>query len=540
MLVEHFRGQRLLNRLVAERGIRMMPGVKRWSLPRPGPPDPRFLQAAWIAHSLVSVTDRTPPVLVRVGPTEALPMSEIDWWTSDRSRGTNGWAGLNVALDGCRPEMGQILGLMEGRIGKSTGRAGFVLGVDRGVYVSRLCLVLRAHALAGMRDGCVQPVVESLRALELLGATNLGWRDESPCNPFRVEAENIRLAATLVREPDDAWLAAIEPKPSQFRVTWGREETERAHFEERVSQLRFLPDRELGRQVGWIWFGPILSALHQLPEPCHAWMILGFRGLAEGVCFPIWRFGWGDLAIVEYIRDQDRERDRERRAMESCSWREFEQGRDNERGEGEPATYRILCSGDTFEKRLSNEFRDQTAIGLNAVRIALLRHRLRQGGYPEHVGRLFPEFLHAIPVDWMSGKPLQYQLDDNGGFCLRAGGDDGKDLGWNGRSWHYHRSLDPTAGRRAWAQEYWDVTWPSRGTDRQKGELVEFLERQRAANLKASVTHHPYGMDLALMRRYGLLPRIPMTNAVSAGVGTVSSGTAVTIEGDRHVACPGK
>ena len=78
LLAEHMRGRRKLERVVADHGIRRTPGVQRWGPRRPLPPDSRFLQAAWIAHSLESVRTEVPPVLVQVGAGEALPMSEID------------------------------------------------------------------------------------------------------------------------------------------------------------------------------------------------------------------------------------------------------------------------------------------------------------------------------------------------------------------------------------------------------------------------------------------------------------------------------
>gem|GEM_PF-4769414 len=530
VLAEHVRGRRKLERLVADLGIRLSPGAQRWGHRRSAPPAPRFLQAAWIARSMESVRTQVPPVLVQVGPGQALPMSEIDWWILEGSRNSNTWDALKIAMDGCRPQMDQILGLMDGRIHAHSGCADFTRRVDRRECLDPLCLVLRVHALAGMRERNIEPVLASLRALETLGDSALAWDPKSSCNLFRDEAESIRLGATLVRDPEDSWLAAIAPSARRFEFEPGWLEAEWAGFEERVSQLRFLPNGELDCHVraqcveshpDWITFAPSDSGYQ---------MRLAYRGLVECVCFPVWRFGWGDLSIAGYIEAHGRAMACGRKAVESRAWRVYAQEQSKMVSEEGLGTYALLCYSRNLKDRLSYDCRHLTDVGLNAVRIALLRHGLRHGEYPERLAQLVPEFLTAVPVDWMTGEPVRYERHDTYGFRIRGCGDDGVDQGGNVRCSSFPLTLKATAGRRPWAEDRHDLVWPSRAADSRKQEFLQRVERHHRESLKWKSAGNPYGMDPALMRRYGLLPKVipSQTNLPSAAGLNVSLDAQAT------------
>jgi hypothetical protein len=67
--------------------------------------------------------------------------------------------------------------------------------------------------------------------------------------------------------------------------------------------------------------------------------------------------------------------------------------------------------------------------------IALERHRLKHGGYPQGLAELVPEFLAQLPLDPWSGKPLGYKRTDPAGdaagrsFILYCVGGDRSDDG---------------------------------------------------------------------------------------------------------------
>ncbi|EEF62159.1 hypothetical protein [Pedosphaera parvula] len=61
--------------------------------------------------------------------------------------------------------------------------------------------------------------------------------------------------------------------------------------------------------------------------------------------------------------------------------------------------------------------------------IALKRYQLCNGKYPSELKDLVPTFLEKVPIDFMDGKPLRYQLQADGSFLLYSVGDDGEDNG---------------------------------------------------------------------------------------------------------------
>ncbi len=434
-------------------------------------------------------------------------MSEIDWWICEGNGDSNTWAALKIAVDGCRPEMDQILGLLDGRIHAPSGCADFTRRSNRGDYLAALCLVLRAHALAGMRERKIEPVVASLRALEILGDSQLALDWMPVRNLFRDEAESIRLGATLVRDPEEAWLAAIAPAGRQFEFESGWVEAQWAEFEEQVSQLRFLPDAELGCHVVGLCVETYPGWASRAPCDSGYPMRRAYCGLVECVCFPVWRFGWGDLSIAGYIESHGRTMATGLKAVEACAWRVYSEEHRNLASEVGLGTYTLLCYSRNFEKRLSNDCQHLTDVGLNAARIALLRYGLRHGAYPERLEQLVPEYLSAVPTDWMSGEPLRYQRHDPCGFRIRSCGDDGKDQGGRVRACPLPRTLDATAGKRPWVQEGYDLVWPSRAGDFRKEEFLKRVARYHLERLQWKSTANPYGMDPVLMRRYGLMPK---------------------------------
>lgn len=68
--------------------------------------------------------------------------------------------------------------------------------------------------------------------------------------------------------------------------------------------------------------------------------------------------------------------------------------------------------------------REQTAVNLARVAIALERFRLAHGEFPDELAALAPQFLEKIPHDVIGGQPLHYRRSDDGQFVLYS-------VGWN-------------------------------------------------------------------------------------------------------------
>ena len=144
----------------------------------------------------------------------------------------------------------------------------------------------------------------------------------------------------------------------------------------------------------------------------------------------------------------------------------------------EPAKpYRILsdqlASGtEGFNKRVATF---ETVRRLAFTAIALHRHRLKQGRFPESLGALVPEFLAEVPRDFMDGQPLRYKLQPDGKFLLWSVGEDFKDDGG-----------DPTPVTPPGASETpnWlkgrDWVWPQAATEAEVAAYHAELAAKRA------------------------------------------------------------
>jgi hypothetical protein len=80
--------------------------------------------------------------------------------------------------------------------------------------------------------------------------------------------------------------------------------------------------------------------------------------------------------------------------------------------------------------------------------IALRRHQLAHGKYPDNLNELVPNFLSAVPIDLMDGKPLRYQPKTNETYLLYSVGEDGIDDGGN-----------PANTNKYWLKAR-DIVWP--------------------------------------------------------------------------------
>ncbi len=74
--------------------------------------------------------------------------------------------------------------------------------------------------------------------------------------------------------------------------------------------------------------------------------------------------------------------------------------------------------------------------------LALERHRLAHGGYPESLAALVPRFLEAVPEDPMDGQPLRYSRQADGGFKLYSVGRDHEDQGGRRANRRARSSMD--------------------------------------------------------------------------------------------------
>jgi len=107
----------------------------------------------------------------------------------------------------------------------------------------------------------------------------------------------------------------------------------------------------------------------------------------------------------------------------------------------------------------------ETARRLAVTALALERFRLRNGIYPGSLEELRPDFMAAIPIDFMDGKPLRYRLLKNAEFVLYSVGldcvdDGGMMMRIEPPSASYGSGFSFRGGRR----EGPDMLWPRAAT----------------------------------------------------------------------------
>ncbi len=82
-----------------------------------------------------------------------------------------------------------------------------------------------------------------------------------------------------------------------------------------------------------------------------------------------------------------------------------------------------------LDATVDRAFEHETWRRLARVGLALERHRLVEGAYPQQLGSLTPRFLESVPTDIMDGQPLRYARGDDGDFHLHSVGIDHRDDG---------------------------------------------------------------------------------------------------------------
>jgi hypothetical protein len=94
------------------------------------------------------------------------------------------------------------------------------------------------------------------------------------------------------------------------------------------------------------------------------------------------------------------------------------------------------------------------------VALALERYRSKHGAHPQTLVALAPEFLKTVPVDFMDGKPLRYQLNGDGQYLLYSVGLDCTDDGGKMMKEEERPSLAGLRSGGLGALPKRDIVWP--------------------------------------------------------------------------------
>jgi len=263
--------------------------------------------------------------------------------------------------------------------------------------------------------------------------------------------------------------------------------------------------------LSWMWQSGVdpglslPSELGEVSEFAEDLLARTRNALLSKVWHPVWRFAWFDQALAHHLRATDRlARDWQAAGdAHSLQWHASVDSSGQEHlGPYDSLRFRLTpISHEALKSGLAKALRLETERALVETGIALQRFIRRHGQAPQHLEELVPDWLGALPMDGMVGKPLRYRRHPDGTWQLWSVGEDFKDDDGD------PRPLNPGAITLHWWRAR-DAVLPARAED------AEVAEWQAKEDEKLKKPQRAFRMDPALARRYGLMPA-PPTNGPS-------------------------
>lgn len=167
---------------------------------------------------------------------------------------------------------------------------------------------------------------------------------------------------------------------------------------------------------------------------------------------PAWSVAWADQELALYLKSTEPEAAAIRQAARQGSWQSLHDDLGAVRVRyvppaaawrfyealplrdflsatiGGPAIDKTWPYAD-FSRAWQVAFRNLTHHNLLLAAIAIKRYELRHGNPPPALFSLCPEFLDAVPLDLMDGRPLRYRVNPDNSYTLYSVGLDGRDGG---------------------------------------------------------------------------------------------------------------
>jgi hypothetical protein len=198
----------------------------------------------------------------------------------------------------------------------------------------------------------------------------------------------------------------------------------------------------------------------------------------------VWRAAWFDQDQLRALRLWQHNFDGTRAVVEQKSWAAWPVMR--ERRWTFYDRWRYLLYGTSYgcELQIEEAAKYETLREMTVAAIALKRYQLSTGKLPSDLSALVPEFLPALPHDWMDGKPLRYRLNADGTFALYSVGEDGIDNGGDSnpplssgqvRMWSGRDEVWPVPATKE-DIEAWKLRWLERA-----GQAMETGRRGRGS-----------------------------------------------------------
>ena len=202
------------------------------------------------------------------------------------------------------------------------------------------------------------------------------------------------------------------------------------------------------------------------------------EGLRKQIYCRVWRFAWAHQAELKILKDMQTLIELTRITTKNASYLAV-------KPDLEALVQKLGDKNKSFYDRLRFPLTDEVIITIPAIlkparaeadraqcitAIALKRYSLRYGKLPDTLSALVPEFIAAVPVDYLDGQPIKYRLNADGSFTLYSVGEDGKDDGGD------MKLSEGSKSRDLWKRR--DYVWPAPATP----EEVEANRRKAFEN----------------------------------------------------------
>jgi hypothetical protein len=441
---------------------------------RPAPDQNVFTDLLLLTNRLattVSELDIAPPSLRLTSPGRAVVVAKLDEWSHDGETNNN-WQEFGQGLEQAR----DILASLESAAQKPTYDGG--IDYEKGFVefqlrpiaeVKRSCQLLSWSVLYALNQGDLETAHKDLSAL----VTLIAKQTPEPliiCQLVRYACAAFAFNATWQALQADGWSdaqlaslgAAWQPcdfvKDMAFAM-----EMERAMTLDFYAQIR-----DSRKKLDFV------IQQHQKTQEITdgAFGALPAKGFVlNWLYLPVWRFAWIAQDELASLEQSQFTIERERLARTN-GWAALAGAKNDPKLKWRPSfesgeklgwydRLRFLFASENFsitDSTIRRTLEVQTQQQMVLTVLGIKRYRGRTGRLPAQLSELVPEYLAALPHDFMDGKALRYRLrPGDADFLLYSVGEDGKDDGGDPAQQEGKKSY-----RQIWDGR--DAVWPSAAT----------------------------------------------------------------------------
>ena len=519
--VEHLRGKSQIaevKRSLESRGepldlARLLPPAVPWSSNGMS----RLLGGS---RRLKDLTLEMPLAITFLAPGRFIPGARIEWWENHSTGASNTWNDVKKTLVQHSDDLAQIrtaVGLPYRRADYDISKGFASMQLTHLSAIKTCTTALGIAATDAARRGDLDQVLSDFKAMRVLEA-DLRMEPMIISQLVRVACGSIAnghgWSVLHARRWDEAQLARLqkvfEPLNAVDDMVHSLE-GERAGAWQSISHMTA---KEIAMEWSGDWMAQAMSGgpaplvvpttAAEVGDVVGSLMDRLSQGVLERVVIPVWSFGWKDQAMAYYMERLDEMIAVHREAAREDSFvrlkaLDWDSAMGTSSGYSRLKTVFARSSLEIFAKAALKAFRLETERALHETGTALKRFQLRRQRLPITLDELVPEFLSAVPLDRMDGKPLKYRRDSDTDFTLWSIGEDLRDDDGDSRM--------PADRAKAPNPQWWtaqDAVWPQEVTeiqidDWQRRQAEKLFEKSRIGGPK-----NPRGLSAALRERYGL------------------------------------